>query len=264
MSRTAAVIANDGTITLIHGGSVHTIGTDHINYNRIVSAIKSRHYERLDKLLDVVATIRKIENVTVKDGRVFWHDEEIGGPIVDKIMTFIRERLPLEPLARFINNLMANPSNRSVSELYGFLIHKGLAITDDGCFLAYKGIRDDWMDIYTGQVDNHIGQKPSLPRNKVDDNCNNTCSNGYHVGSFAYAVNYAGSNGRVVLVKVNPADAVSVPTDHNGEKLRVTTYEVMQECQRVLESEYQGSMVGEPDDEGEGWNDGDDNENLIS
>jgi len=254
MSRTAHVIANDGTITLIHQNQVHTIGPDHVKYSRIVSALKARHYERLDKLIDITAQIKKIENITVKEGRVFWKDKELHGLIAQKILDFIRENAPIRPLALFIENLMANPSARSVNELYKFLEHKGFPITDDGCFLAYKGINNDWTDIYTGKVNNSVGQVVEFQRNEVDDNCNNTCSFGLHVGTFDYAADYSGDR-RIVVVKVNPADAVSVPSDHDAQKLRVTRYEVVREAtnRQPTLAIHEGHELSE--DDGYTWDD---------
>ena len=50
------------------------------------------------------------------------------------------------------------------------------------------------------------------------------CSFGLHCGTRAYAVGY----GSIILtVKVNPADAVSVPSDSDCQKIRVCRYLVV-------------------------------------
>lgn len=224
------IISDDGSITLIWRGKCNVIGREHVNYDKIVAALKSGMYDDLDGLLDVPSLVERIDNVTVQNGEVFYGDERIGGVVANKIIQFIAEDLPYKPLARFLSKLMENPSSRSVDELYGFLAHQGMAITEDGDFLAYKGVRSDFKDKWSGTIDNSPGQKPAMARRKVDDDCRRTCSHGLHVGSHAYATKWAGSDGKVVLVKVNPANAVSVPADHNAEKLRVWTYEVLSEA----------------------------------
>jgi len=98
---------------------------------------------------------------------------------------------------------------------------------------VYKGIRSDWTDKYSGKIDNSIGKTIKFPRNKVDDNRENQCSWGLHVGSLDYVVDYCTE--RVVLVKVNPRDVVSVPKDHDAQKCRVCEYTVL--------SEYDGELV---------------------
>jgi len=48
-------------------------------------------------------------------------------------------------------------------------------------------------------------------------------------------MNYATNWGtKTVIVKVDPTDVVSVPNDHNFEKLRCTKYTVLSEFERPL------------------------------
>jgi len=77
-------------------------------------------------------------------------------------------------------------------------------------------------------VDNSIGATPEMPRNLVDDNPRNDCSDGYHVGTIDYVNGFNKDQGHVIIVKVNPRDAVSVP-NYDTTKLRVCKYEVIEE-----------------------------------
>jgi len=63
-----------------------------------------------------------------------------------------------------------------------------------------------------------------MKRQDVDENPDNYCSAGLHIGSWAFA---KGVGARVVLVEVDPADVVSVPNDHNAQKCRVEKYKVL-------------------------------------
>lgn len=138
---------------------------------------------------------------------------------------------------------MQNTSARAVSETYWFLENYGLPITDDGCFLAYKAVRNNYTDIYSGKFSNLIGSVVSMPRNQVDDNYGKDCSQGLHVGALDYVVSYghfkkgepiADGGNRLLLVKVNPKDVVSVPKYEGHTKMRVCSYTVVNEIKDVV------------------------------
>jgi hypothetical protein len=145
------------------------------------------------------------------------------------------------PIVNFITRLQANPSANSVAELYTFLGYKSLPTTPEGKVLGYKGVQFDYWST-TGNADtivvqgqtnerhqilNEVGATIEVARRCVDDNKDNHCSFGLHVGSFDYASNWSGEDGKLLLVEFDPADAVSVPTDCNFQKLRVSKYKVI-------------------------------------
>ena len=157
---------------------------------------------------------------------------------------------------------------QSQKELYDFLEHESLPITEDGYFLAYKAVRADYMDKYRGAFDNHVGNVCEMTRSKVDDDRSRGCSNGLHAGALNYVAGYGSveSNDKIVIVKINPKDVVSVPSDCNHEKLRTCRYEVVGEYQgELLKPLYNASLENgvlyEYDDEDSdnnyewGWND---------
>jgi hypothetical protein len=145
------------------------------------------------------------------------------------------------PIVNFITRLQANPSANSVAELYTFLGYKSLPTTPEGLCLGYKGVQDDYWSS-TGNADtivvqgktnerhqilNEVGSTIEVARRCVDDNRDNHCSFGLHVGSYDYANNWAGESGKLLVVEFDPADAVSVPTDCDFQKLRVSKYRVV-------------------------------------
>jgi hypothetical protein len=142
----------------------------------------------------------------------------------------LQDGFPVEPLVNFMENLMTNPSKRAVTELYGFLEKNSLPITPDGCFLAYKKVRNDFLDIHSGTMDNSVGKIVEMERNEVDDNKDQTCSTGLHFCSQDYLPHFGnGYDSRVVILKINPADVVSIPSDYNNAKGRACKYEVIGE-----------------------------------
>lgn len=131
------------------------------------------------------------------------------------------------PLVRFIENLMSNPKKNVVKELYEFLKHNCISINDDGSIKAYKGVRGNYLDKQTSTIDNSVGVVVKMPYLEVDDNPDNTCSYGLHVGSREYADMWGE---RTMEVKVWPKDVVSVPYDYDGAKCRCCEYKVVGEC----------------------------------
>src|SRR6185369_2283184 len=123
------------------------------------------------------------------------------------------------------------------------------SLTEDGCFIGYRGVTEDFKDKHTKQFDNSPGAKCSMERTLVDDNPDNTCSSGLHIGGYEYAKDFA-SGGKLVLVKVNPKDVVAVPNDYNGQKMRVCAFEVISEVTDIIkEVVYGQSETPETDEE---------------
>jgi hypothetical protein len=65
-----------------------------------------------------------------------------------------------------------------------------------------------------------------MQRSAVEHNPARACASGLHVGTWEYASSFG--NGVTAVVKVNPRDVVSVPTDCNGQKMRVSRYKVVE------------------------------------
>lgn len=146
-----------------------------------------------------------------------------------------KDGFPVTPLVKFIDNLMENPSARAVRELYGFLEKNNLPITEDGYFLAYKKVRGNYLDVYSGTMDNSVGKVVTMPRRKVNDNAEQICSEGLHFCSIDYLKHFGGE--RVVIVKINPRDVVSIPVDYNNAKGRCCAYEVVGEVEDMYQPE---------------------------
>lgn len=228
-------VSINGVLTLVIGGNSVQVGPEHPSYGTIKKVLKTATEAELLKLVDVKTAVQTYVSTAsngraeVKDGQVYFDGKPVHNTLAKRVIDFMKEGLPFEHLLRFMENVSANPSYTAQNELFDFLENKNLPITEDGCFLAYKAIRHDWMDKYTGTVDNHIGKKPSMKRSQVDDNRKNECSKGLHCGALDYVAHYGGGDDRIIIVKVNPKDAVSVPCDYSFQKLRCSDYEVMAE-----------------------------------
>lgn len=256
----------DGNLTVILKNKAHQVLPEHTNYKMILEALPTANEDELLELVDLEKAVANFSDglVEVKNGKVLFEGEEVHGSISQRILEFMKKGLPFQPLVNFLNNLMNNPSMQSQKELYDFLEHEHLPITEDGYFLAYKAVRSDYMDKYKGVFDNHVGNVCEMRRAKVDDNRRMGCSNGLHAGALNYVASYGSveSNDRIVIVKINPEDVVSVPSDCNCEKLRTCRYEVVGEYQGELLKPLYKSEFGEDDyheDEGSLYDEYDEN-----
>jgi len=227
------------SVVVVYDGKHNTIKSDHPNYQKLIDAFREERWEDVPALVSPEQAVEELSDrrLRVESGDVFLIDEDgneftVSRSLNDNILLHIDQGLDMSPLVEFALNLQRNPSYRSVAQLFDWIQNTNLTITDDGCFIAYKGIKSDHMDSHTGKMDNSPGTVVSMPRNRVDDDPTRTCSNGLHVSTYDFAKTWSEVT---VSVKVNPADVVAVPTDDNRTKMRVCEYEVLEVIERPIE-----------------------------
>lgn len=241
------LIANDGNVTAVVAGEVYTFGKSHPRYDRLISHLKNNSVEYFEASYDIVSQINEYCEgyVSVNDGALSWDGIEMPDMFNGTILDMIQQGYPFEPMLNFLDNMSQNPSDHAIVELFEFMQNKNMPITADGHFLAYKAVKGDYKDIYSGTFDNSIGNICEVPRNKVDKNRDHHCAAGLHVGAFDYAKSYGGidldddeggSGNKLMICKVNPRDVVSVPNDSRCQKLRCCRYEVVSEFQDLFKS----------------------------
>jgi hypothetical protein len=241
-------IINQTGIVLFMNNKPQKFVSSDPKYAAIIAALRlpsDKQEEAINKALQEADVNLNIEqkgfsvNNTTKE--VSYYGELLPAPLAQKVFSLIEQNLPVTLLEKFWENLKQNPSYNSVRELYDFLSYKELPITEDGCFLAYRGLLDDFYSVSgnlktkvlqgavnsKGRIYNGVGEHIEVQRNCVDDDRNNHCRPGLHVGSLDYARGWA--RGKVVVVKVNPKDVVSVPNDCQCQKLRCCAYTVVSE-----------------------------------
>lgn len=224
-------IMQGNSITVVIGSKPHTISKSHITFQKVLDAIKASDWDTVKNIIEPVKVILNYGkgNVSVQGEQLFWKGKLMHNALSTRMIAMLQDGFPVEPLVNFMENLMTNPSKRAVDELYGFLEKNSLPITPDGHFLAYKKVRTDYLDIHSGSMDNSVGNVVQMERNEVDDNKDQTCSTGLHFCSQSYLPHFGGSDSRVVIVKINPRDVVSIPSDYNNAKGRACRYEVIGE-----------------------------------
>jgi hypothetical protein len=255
--------SNSFNVVYIHNGEVdqRTVDSKHPNYSQLKKAVNDGAIEEFLELLNPAKAIETYQEngvtqssglVVDDNGNVTYLGEELHHVVVDAIKRTLSEGYSIGHLVKFLENLLQNPSKRSVEQLYKFLEQCKLTITEDGCFLAYKCVRENYFDKHSGKFLNTVGAHMEMPRHQVDDDFRNTCSYGFHVGALAYS----GPGGyfwspqdKVVIVKVNPKDCVSVPEDYTCQKLRTCAYDVVSEYKGELKpAVYSGKVDHDNDD----------------
>jgi hypothetical protein len=254
---TLPFIMSKDAITVMVNGAVHTVREGQINFATLRDAIRAKDWDAVPDLISPARAVEKFATgrVSVQNGEVLLDGEAVHNAITSRILDMVSEGFDADPLMKFLERLSNNPSKTAVDELYQWLEGTRLPITEDGCFMAYKKVRSDYMDFYTGKVlnkpavlmtdaDAEYIKTPqgnvtvsvedgittlSMPRNKVDDDRDRTCSYGLHFCSLSYLPCYHGGQGRVLLVKIDPADVVSIPSDYDNAKGRAMRYQIMSE-----------------------------------
>jgi len=244
------IYKDNGTISIgMPDGNMKMIDTAHRNYDEIVAGMKAGEDDKVIELINIAAQIERAvrassdtENVTIVDGEVLFQGEPIHNSLTTRIINMADEGFDIGHMVLFLENLMMNPSYRAVNELYNFLEAGAIPITENGTFLTYKKIREDYTDVYTGKFDNSIGASPEMQRNHVNEDSSQTCSAGLHVCSYDYLPSFGTSPGnRVVICEVNPRDVVSIPNDYNNTKMRVCKYSVIGEVEDYKEEDVLGN-----------------------
>lgn len=234
-------LITDVFINLSDGENHWTTMNTNKNFDKIRELILSGDYESAIELLDIKSGIKSSEagkngEIEIIDDKLYYNGKQLNGTLVKKIIAKMQEGSKFDDLMLFLENLVKNPSKIAVNRLYDFLKANDIELTDDGHFYAWKRVRGDFKDIYSGQFDNSPGQIVQMDRSDVDDDDERTCSNGLHVCSASYLKHYGTTSGnKTVKVKVNPADVVSIPVDYNNAKMRVCRYEVLEEVYEPTE-----------------------------
>ena len=232
----AFIRTNDHLTVTFDNGESLTVYPNHPQYSEIIAALNARNFEIVyalgspkaavtEKISKVAA--RGVTGVELRSGVVYYNGNPIDNSLTDRIVTMSTEGYDIEPMCKFLANLQNNPSYRAVNELYSFLEKGNLPITEDGYFLAYKKVDGSYKDCHTHTIDNSVGQIVSMPRNKVNENPNETCSSGLHFCSRQYLTSFSGEH--TMILKINPADVVAIPADYNDSKGRCCRYEVIGE-----------------------------------
>lgn len=220
-------------LTIYLDGKPVTVSATSPQYKLVLEGLEAGDEQAVRDAIEVKKAVvaKSFGKIALENGRLVFDGRPLAGALVDRILNVIAEAGDAGPLLLLLENLMDNPSKRAVDEFYDFVSACDLPITSDGFILAYKKVRDDYMDHYTGTMRNKIGDVLTVPRNSVDEDKDRTCSYGLHFCSKSYLPHYGGGAGRsrIMVVKINPADIVAIPSDYANAKGRCCKYVVVDE-----------------------------------
>lgn len=200
--------------------------------------------DHIQELFDVSVVIGQkfaplSERVSTMNGHIFFDAQEVHDVVAETIVKFQQNSLDFMPLVFFMEKIATNPTNHSRENLFRWMQRFDFALFPDGDIVCYKGVNKQGSEffssssgrayvngqLWTGVIPNQPGTVVEMPRDEVAHDPRHPCSVGLHVANWRFARNFAS---HTLLIKVNPRDVVSVPTDSSGEKMRVCRYRIVE------------------------------------
>lgn len=246
------------TVAVLIDGEIKMLSDKDENFSEVLELVRNGYTPSIE-LFDLAPTVSAkfeslSERVTVRSGRVYFDGDELDSSLTRHITRLLRDGVEdWKHFVLFLEKLEQNPEPHSREQLYDWLADRDFTITEDGDFLAYKGVHFgasqpgggktiyrsthagnaivDGVEYKNEQIPNYVGAVVEMPRSGVEHNPSEACSVGLHAGTYEFANNFGAT---LLTVKVNPRDVVSVPTDSNGQKLRVCRYQVIGEIEKKL------------------------------
>lgn len=227
------IFTSDGGVSAFIGGRLYSCSAHHENIDKITEALKEKAFDRIPRLMDSKIAIQEYISphglVSTAD-TIYYNGIKLDNVVTQHISKMIRDGFDIDPMLKYLENLLENPSEFAINELFLWQQRSGMPITEDGHFLALKKVRSDFGSFYdSGATKNIPGTFIEMPREHVRADRNITCSYGFHFCSYDYLDAYFGGKGTVLLLKINPRDVVSIPSDHNNAKGRACKYEILHE-----------------------------------
>lgn len=259
--KTPGLIKGSNFLTIVANNKSFTINSDDARYSRALSFVKSKNWDALVGLCDRPAAIAKFlgSNVEVFETEVHHNGKKLHGSVVNRILDFLKEGLPLEPLTMFIDKLASNPYPDVITRLYDFIENNKIALSQTGNLLAFKLVKADgsppyhagqFVDDSTGEWVNkyEVGKTYSLPDEKLQKGLGACGSAGLYFGNqnyFGGAFNEAGQytgDGRMLIVEIDPRDVFNVPYI-DASKAVTSRFTIIAEYESVRK-EVAGSLYG--------------------
>lgn len=231
------------SVTAWVDGQSYVADSAHPNWNTIVQKLADFDASVVNDFNAAKAVnerFRRVtDRITASSSHLFIDGDVIEDVYVEHVLTALRNGTENDwrPLALFLEKVYGSNVDEHTRENLSRWLQStnGFTIDQDGDILGYKGLRDDLTSVHAGpavvdgqpvngHVPNKVGSIVEMPRSEVTHDPQIGCSRGLHVGTYEYASSFGN---RLVRVKFNPADVVSVPTDCSSQKVRVCRYKVI-------------------------------------
>lgn len=231
-------VVTENSITIVEKGKPRTVSKSSPVFKVVQKMLKKDRISDAHDAMHSVTTTKSVSRFT--EGRVSITDEgvmfdgvKIEGALASKILSSFNEGDDVcRSLSMFLERIKNNPDQRVVDSIYKFIEKNDIQIDSEGFIIAFKIVRNTYMDKHTGTMDNTPGTVVVMDRSGVDSNPSQTCSRGLHLCSLAYIPHFSNNVGdegsdRLLKCLVDPADFVAIPADYNAAKARVCEYFVL-------------------------------------
>lgn len=217
---TYKALANSFFVSVTADGKTYCCDMSHPNFHEALQAVKEGRPADAVKLIDIKTAVVEYSggNFVIRDNRVYYRGLEIKHDAATLALSYMREGKPFRHLLKFLDKCIQNPDTKAVTKLFDFIVRHKMELTADGDFIAFKRVREDFRDFYTGTVDWSLGKVVKMDREDVEADDSISCAAGLHVASKSYLPSYHGGRGIVISVVVNPVNVVAIPYH---DKMRV-------------------------------------------
>ena len=237
------------SITVYSNGEIFSATDARPDFDTLVDKARAGDESVLDMFEPVKAITKRFvkitDRVTIRGGQILFDNDAVDDSVSAAILRAMEQgEDDWAPLVLFLEKLYSNPNEHSRTQLYRWLATHNFTIAADGDILGYKAVERDGLsshsgtaivdgEVVNGRIPNKVGSTIEMPRSEVQFDPSVGCHTGLHVGTWDYARTFL-SNGNMLLVKFNPRDVVSVPTDCNDAKVRVCRYTVVEGIDEAL------------------------------
>jgi transcriptional regulator with PAS, ATPase and Fis domain len=227
--------SDDNTVTVyFSNGDIAIWKKDTGAYDSVLEMCKNKEWIKIETMFRINkmimtnnTTIDKNNNIVVNNTVI----EEDTNSLTRLIATLKKKGVvdtDIEKVKPFLMNCIQNEYIDAIHELYEYCKAMDFEITEDGCFLAYKNVNEDYTSVYDNKTKHTIGKITTV--DTFDTSRTNTCSMGLHFCSKSYLSSYGGA--KTIIVKINPKDVVAIPIDYNNTKGRCKQYVMVGEISK--------------------------------
>jgi len=251
--QTPTYLLSSNFLTIFVGNVHRQINSKDNRYSKAIAFIKARDWKNLMELLDQPAALAKYSDgkLQVYDNEVHYDGQLVRSTESQKILEFMKQGLPIEPLCRYLNNVYMNTDVNVRERLYKFIENNNLAITERGSFLVFKLVKENGTPYYShGQLQNEkgewidavykIGETYYYDKKRIVKSSNECSTEGIYVGNKTYwnqgfdeQDRYTG-DGRMLIAEVYPQDVENVP-HADCTKIVVSKLKIVDEYVNVRE-----------------------------
>lgn len=244
-------IATGDNLTIVYKNKTYQFNTPS-NLGVVIRLLRENKFQ---KAIDSINKKFLIQDITcgvvkeTKSGKYKIGKEIIPESIRNIIDKVVSEKKPIDCVIALWNRINSvsdkvteNEKRIAKESIFDYLVNTCVKITEDGCFIAYKKVREDYKDCHSGTFDNTPGNIVSQDRKLCVVARNQACSSGLHVGAWEYVHRFGGS--RILECLVDPVDVVSVPFDYKNMKMRVCRYKVIRDVTEF--SDRKELLLGSP------------------